>query len=72
MTTDPPSAPSARPAPILRSTAVVGHMTAVSRLAGFPREMLMATLFGAGVAKSAFNIAFQIPNLFRRLFGEGW
>ena len=71
MTTDPPSAPSARPAPILRSTAVVGHMTAVSRLAGFPREMLMATLFGAGVAKSAFNIAFQIPNLFRRLFGEG-
>ena len=46
-------------------------MTGISRLAGIPREMLMASLFGAGLAKSAFNIAFQMPNLFRRLFGEG-
>jgi len=67
----PPSASTASPARILRSTAVVGAMTWVSRLAGVPREMLMASLFGSGVAKSAFTIAFQIPNLFRRLFGEG-
>jgi putative peptidoglycan lipid II flippase len=66
-----PSAPAVQAAPILRSSSVVSHMTGISRLAGFPREMLMATLFGADVAKSAFNIAFQIPNLFRRLFGEG-
>ena len=72
MTNDPPSAaPAAKSAPILRSTAVVGGMTWVSRVAGVPREMLMAGIFGSGVAKSAFNIAFQIPNLFRRLFGEG-
>jgi putative peptidoglycan lipid II flippase len=68
MTTD---SPSPRAAPILRSTAVVGGMTWLSRVAGVPREMLMASLFGAGLAKSAFNIAFRIPNLFRRLFGEG-
>ena len=66
-----PSTPTAQAAPILRSTAVVGGMTWISRLAGVPREMLMAGLFGAGLAKSAFNIAFRIPNLFRRLFGEG-
>ena len=71
MTNAPPSTPAARSAPILHSTAVVGAMTWVSRLAGVPREMLMASLFGTGLAKSAFTIAFQIPNLFRRLFGEG-
>ena len=71
MTDTSPSTPEAKPAPILRSTAVVGGMTWFSRLAGVPREMLMAGLFGAGLEKSAFNIAFRIPNLFRRLFGEG-
>ena len=71
MTPISPSASAAKAAPILRSTAVVGGMTWISRLAGVPREMLMAWLFGAGLAKSAFNIAFRIPNLFRRLFGEG-
>ena len=70
MTTDSSSSP-AEAAPILRATSVVGGMTWLSRLAGLPREMLMAWLFGAGLAKSAFNIAFRIPNLFRRLFGEG-
>lgn len=56
---------------VLRSAAVVGACTGLSRLLGFVREILMAVLFGTSLAKSAFDIAFLIPNLFRRLFGEG-
>ena len=46
-------------------------MTGVSRVFGLVREAVMADAFGTGLAKSAFNVAFQLPNLFRRLFGEG-
>jgi len=46
-------------------------MTGISRLAGLVREMVMAHFFGTSALKSAFDIAFLIPNLFRRLFGEG-
>jgi putative peptidoglycan lipid II flippase len=46
-------------------------MTFVSRLGGLIREQLMAAFFGTSVVKSAFDVAFLIPNLFRRLFGEG-
>ena len=57
--------------PILRSVAVVGSMTGVSRVLGLVREWLMAYFFGTSLQKSAFDVAFRIPNLFRRLFGEG-
>jgi len=43
----------------------------VSRLLGLAREILMASFFGTSLAQSAFVMAFRIPNLFRRLFGEG-
>jgi len=56
---------------LLRSVAVVGTGTALSRVLGFVREILMAVFFGTHLAKSAFDVAFMIPNLFRRLFGEG-
>jgi putative peptidoglycan lipid II flippase len=56
---------------ILRSAALVGGCTGLSRLLGFVREVLMAVFFGTTLAKSAFDVAFRIPNLFRRLFGEG-
>lgn len=46
-------------------------MTLLSRLAGLAREILMAAALGAGLHKSAFDLAFKLPNLFRRLFGEG-
>ena len=46
-------------------------MTAVSRVLGLVREIVMAYFFGTSALKSAFDIAFIIPNLFRRLFGEG-
>ena len=57
--------------PILRSVAIVGSMTGVSRVLGLVREWLMAYFFGTSLQKSAFDVAFRIPNLFRRLFGEG-
>lgn len=56
---------------VVRRAALVGSMTGISRLAGLVREQLMAYHFGTGLAKSAFDVAFRIPNLFRRLFGEG-
>ena len=56
---------------VLRRAAVVGAMTGISRIAGLVREQLMAYFFGTGLAKSVFDVAFRIPNLFRRLFGEG-
>ena len=56
---------------IARNAAVVGVMTMISRVGGLIREVLMAHFFGAGLAKSAFDVAYRIPNLFRRLFGEG-
>lgn len=67
-----PSSPLSTHAPrVLRSAAMVGAMTGISRVAGLVREQLMAVAFGTGLVKSAFVVAFQIPNLFRRLFGEG-
>jgi putative peptidoglycan lipid II flippase len=56
---------------MLRSTAVFSAMTLLSRLAGFVRDWLQATLFGAGPAVSAFVVAYRIPNYLRRIFAEG-
>ena len=56
---------------ILRNTAVVGAMTALSRVLGLVREMFQSRLIGAGVEQSAFTLAFAIPNMMRKLFGEG-
>ena len=60
-----------KPPNVLRSVALVGAMTGVSRIMGLVREQLMAYAFGTSLWKSAFDVAFRIPNLFRRLFGEG-
>ncbi len=56
---------------VLRSVSVVSLMTAISRAGGLVREVVMAYYFGTSALKSAFDIAFVVPNLFRRLFGEG-
>ena len=45
--------------------------TLVSRVTGLARELMVASLFGASAATDAFNVAFRIPNLLRRLFAEG-
>lgn len=46
-------------------------MTLVSRILGFLRDVLIARIFGAGMATDAFFVAFRIPNLLRRIFAEG-
>ncbi|RMG31167.1 MAG: murein biosynthesis integral membrane protein MurJ [Gammaproteobacteria bacterium] len=56
---------------LIRNTALVGGMTLLSRILGFVRDLALGRLFGAGVALDAFFVAFRIPNLLRRFFGEG-
>jgi putative peptidoglycan lipid II flippase len=56
---------------LLRSASVLGFLTVASRVLGMVRDILCASLFGAGMMWDAFIIAWTLPNLFRRLFGEG-
>ena len=56
---------------LYRAFATVGGLTMVSRFLGFGRDILIARVLGTGAAADAFVVAFQFPNLFRRLFGEG-
>lgn len=56
---------------MLRGAMTVGLWTAASRVAGFIRDVLIAALIGAGPVADAFFVANRLPNLFRRLFGEG-
>lgn len=56
---------------VARSAGTVGAATLLSRILGLARDQVMATLFGAGTASDAFNVAFRIPNLLRDLFAEG-
>ncbi len=56
---------------LLKSTAIVGGMTLLSRVLGLVRDMVLARLFGADAAMDAFFVAFKIPNFLRRLFAEG-
>ena len=56
---------------ILKNTFTVGAFTALSRVLGLVREMLQSRLIGAGMEQSAFTLAFAIPNMARKLFGEG-
>ena len=56
---------------LLRSVAIIGQMTFISRVLGYIRDALIAIFFGAGLTTDAFFIAFKIPNFFRRIFAEG-
>ena len=56
---------------ILRNIFTVGAFTMLSRVLGLAREMLQSRFIGAGVEQSAFTLAFAIPNMARKLFGEG-
>jgi putative peptidoglycan lipid II flippase len=56
---------------VLRGILTVGGWTLVSRILGFGRDMLIAALIGTGPIADAFFVALKLPNLFRRLFGEG-
>jgi putative peptidoglycan lipid II flippase len=56
---------------LLRAASTVSLLTLASRITGLAREVLIASSFGAGAWTDAFNVAFRVPNLLRRLFGEG-
>ena len=59
------------PAELVRSSAVVGVATLLSRVLGLLRDVVLANLIGASSNADAFFVAFRLPNLFRRLFAEG-
>lgn len=56
---------------LLRAASLISVLTLVSRITGLIREQLVAALFGASSLTDAFQVAFRIPNLLRRLFAEG-
>lgn len=56
---------------LFKSASVVSLLTLASRITGLVRDVLMASVFGVSAMTDAFNVAFRIPNLFRRVFGEG-
>ena len=56
---------------LLKTLATVSSMTLISRILGFVRDLVIARVFGAGLATDAFFVAFKLPNLLRRLFAEG-
>ncbi len=54
-----------------KAAGIIGAFTLISRILGFIRDMVIAWFFGAGLFSDAFFVAFRLPNLLRRLFGEG-
>lgn len=74
---DPTAAPEQEPpiaAPaksFLSHAKLIGALTFVSRIVGLAREVVAGHYLGTGVVASAFTVAFTIPNLFRKLLGEG-
>lgn len=56
---------------IVRSASIVTLITLVSRVSGLVREQRYASLLGVGTVFDAFVIAYRIPNMLRRLVGEG-
>jgi putative peptidoglycan lipid II flippase len=56
---------------LLKSLATISGLTLASRILAFARDVLIARVFGAGMATDAFFVAFKLPNLLRRMFAEG-
>jgi putative peptidoglycan lipid II flippase len=56
---------------LLKAASTVSLLTLASRVSGLVREQLIAASFGASGFTDAYNVAFRIPNLLRRLFAEG-
>ena len=56
---------------LFKIISIVGSLTFVSRILGYMRDLLIARVIGAGMVSDCFFVAFKLPNLFRRIFGEG-
>ena len=61
----------ARSKGIALSARIISACTMLSRVLGLVRDLLTANYFGASALYDAFAFAFRVPNLFRKLFGEG-
>lgn len=69
--TEPPGGGVSDNVRVTRAAGVVGSATLLSRMLGYLRDVVMASFLGASVFSDAFVAAFRVPNLLRRLFGEG-
>src|SRR2546428_3935758 len=56
---------------LLKSASLISTLTILSRVFGYIRDSRVAFLLGAGTAADAYTTAYRIPNLIRRLVGEG-
>ncbi len=56
---------------VFRSAGTISLFTLLSRVLGLARDIVSASIFGTGMVYDAFLVAFTVPNIFRRLFGEG-
>src|SRR5687767_8351239 len=56
---------------MLKSSGAIGAATFLSRILGMVREMVYANFMGTEAVAGAFKMALMLPNLFRRLLGEG-
>lgn len=56
---------------LFQSVRIISVCTFLSRVLGLARDVICASIFGTSMVWDAFTVAFKIPNLFRRLFGEG-
>jgi len=63
--------PAAAARAVLGHAKLIGALTFLSRIVGLAREVVAGHFLGAGIVANAFTVAFTIPNLFRKLFGEG-
>jgi len=56
---------------ILKSASIITLVTIISRILGYVRDQRIVLLLGTSLAADSFVLAYRIPNLFRRLVGEG-
>jgi len=59
------------PVSLLKAASTVSLLTLASRVTGLLRDVLMSSVFGVSALTDAFYVAFRIPNMFRRVLGEG-
>ncbi len=56
---------------LLKALATISGLTLVSRILAFARDVIIASMFGAGILNDAYVLATRLPNLLRRMFAEG-
>ena len=56
---------------LIKPFITISGLTFVSKTLGFIRDVLIASMIGAGLIADVFFVAFKFPNFFRRMFAEG-